>query len=126
MMADWVDAVRVPPFTFTPLDPGSATMTEEQAIAAADRAYYEERWPGVTVEARYGLFDDRGRGTSQLPSGEIITHRYRTVWLVAFLDIVVRRDPPVWSRRVNRIKVIDAATGRVLQGFEVALGEDSL
>jgi hypothetical protein len=121
-MTDWLQPFDGTTWArFTPLSPAEAEMTEADAIEAADRAYYEERWPGVRVETRFGLYDDGGRGTSQLPSGEVISHRWRTVWLVAFLDIVVRRDPPVWSRRVNRIKVIDTATGRCLHGFEVAL-----
>jgi hypothetical protein len=50
--------------------------------------------------------------------GQMISHRHRLVWLVAFIGI----DAPLQSpTHVVRVKVVDVATRRVLAGYQQPL-----
>lgn len=52
-------------------------------------------------------------------AGEIITHRNRLVWLVAFIGIVEQNSP---MKKV-RVKVIDTATRRVWGGYQSPIAD---
>jgi len=156
-MEKWFDrAVWHDSFRFTPLLTDDIPLSREEAIEVADRAYYEERWPGVRILAQYGRYDDGGRGTTLIrppdfpdppvppggwdqlsPTeqhawhlrrhawhrevrhrGQVITHRHRLVWLVAFIGFDAPRRSPT---QVVRVKVVDVATRGVLAGYQQPL-----
>lgn len=109
---------------FKPLPRDGVRMSEAEALTIAREADYRKRWPEVRISTDYGLYDGGVRNTSTLPNGELISHSNRLVWAIAFIGITSEITSRPDDRPRVRVKIIDAAAGVCLRGYQTPIPSD--